>query len=66
MKNEKGQTTVEYILLMAVIISIMMSVFNQLEGYFLQGPNSIQGQFQSIFQNSISSNSAFKYFRIRR
>lgn len=71
MKNEKGQTTVEYILLIAVIVGIMLSVFQQLEEYLVTGPNSLQNKFIGSFQKNISGrNSSFegkyKYFRVRR
>jgi len=70
-KNEKGQTSVEYILLIVVIVSIMTNVFRQLEGYMVDGPNSLQSKLiKSFSSNAQGSNTEFsgqyKYFVIRR
>ena len=70
-KDEKGQTTVEYILLLVVVVTVMSSVFKQLEGYMVDGPDSLQGKFlQSFNSGAQGGNSEFsgqyKYFVIRR
>lgn len=70
-KDEKGQTTVEYILLLVVIISIMSSVLKELEEYMVTGPNSMQNKFIKSFSSAVQGGNAsfsgqYKYFVIRR
>lgn len=71
--NEKGQTTVEYILMLAVIVSVMSVVFDQLEERMLTGPNSLQARFLKGFEGSANPSGGddngteftYKYFVIR-
>lgn len=71
LKNEKGQTTVEYILLIAVVVSVMSVVFEQLEEKMLSGPNSLQSKFLKGFEGTANPNGSgeevftYKYFVIR-
>ena len=70
-KNAKGQTTVEYILLLVVVVSVMSTVFTQLEDFMVGGPDSLQGKFLNSFKSGAQGNNddfsgQYKYFVIRR
>lgn len=59
--NDKGQTTVEYILLIAVVVVVMSSVFKRLEELIITDPNSLQNSFLSGFGGTIEGeNSGFQ------
>lgn len=69
--NHKGQTSVEYILMILVVVTVATSVFEKLEGYLLTGPNSIQNQYLGTYKNMFSgSNGSFtgsyKWFSIKK
>jgi Flp pilus assembly pilin Flp len=60
-KNQKGQTAVEYMLLIMVIIFVMMTVFKKLEQYIISNPDSLQANFIKNFENGVSGyNGDFK------
>ncbi len=67
--GEKGQTSVEYILLLAVVAVVMTSVFGKLEGYLLSNPDSFKnrylGNYKTMFDGG-STNLAYKFFTIKR
>ena len=48
--NEKGQTSVEYILMILVVVTVATSVFEKLEGYLITGPNSIKNQYLGTYK----------------
>ena len=59
--NQKGQTAVEYMLLIMVIVFVMMTVFKKLEQYIVSNPDSIQANFIKNFENGVSGyNGDFK------
>jgi Flp pilus assembly pilin Flp len=59
--NHKGQTAVEYILLIAVIVVVMTTVFKKLEQYIVSNPDSLQANFIKNFENGVSGyNGDFK------
>lgn len=60
-KNQKGQTSVEYILLLVVVIFVGGSVFDKLKDYLVSGPNSVMGQYLGSYENMFSGqNGAFR------
>ena len=65
---EKGQTAVEYILLLAVIAIVVFSVFSIIKERVLAGAeNCTPGQRSLICQfHRIFSASEFRYFRLIR
>lgn len=67
-QNEDGQTMVEYILLLLVVVSILVGVMRNIEEYLVTNPNSMMntylGQFQTVFDGD--SNLKYKRFRIPR
>lgn len=69
--GQKGQAAVEYILLIAVIVVVSLSVFKKLEGYIISDPNSIVntilGGYEDMFGAQHSGlNLRYKRFYIRR
>lgn len=60
--NSRGQTSVEYILMIVVMVSIMTGLFKQLEGYMVTNPDSM---FNNIIKVQ-SFDPSFKNFRLRR
>ena len=69
--NQKGQTSVEYILMMLVVATVAMAVFDKLEVYLISGPNSFKNQYLGNYKNMFSgSNGSFsgsyKWFTIKK
>lgn len=69
--KETGQTSVEYILLIVVVVAIATSLFNQLEGYLISNPDSLKNQYLGGYSQMFSgSNGSFqgeyKRFTVRR
>lgn len=70
-KNEKGQTSVEYILLLSVIIAIMSNLLPRIQEYLISNPNSLQNTVLSGFGDTIEGyndgfDGQYKYFTLRR
>lgn len=69
--NQLGQTSVEYILLIVVVVVVAQSVFGKLEGFLISNPDSVKnkylGGYSSMFggQNG-SFQGQYKRFTIRR
>lgn len=67
--GEKGQTSVEYILIIAVITVVTTSVFTKLEGYLITNPDSFKNQYLGAYKNMFDGgnlNSSYKWFAVRR
>ena len=69
--NEKGQTSIEYILLLAVIMGIMSNLLPRIREYMIENPNSLQNTVLGGFGNTLEGfNNGFdgKYqrFTLRR
>ena len=69
LKNEKGQTSVEYILMIVVVAIVATSIFGKLEGYLISNPDSFKnrylGQYKNMFEAG-NANLAYKYFTLKR
>lgn len=67
--DELGQTLVEYILLLAVVAAITVSLFKTLEESLVSGPNglinSYLGEFSEMFEDG-NYNGQYKRFTIKR
>lgn len=61
--NQKGQTSVEYILLLVVVVSVSTGVFKVLEDK-IAGPNGIASEYLASFNESFTTN--YKTFTLRR
>ena len=69
--NDKGQTAVEYTLLLAVVIVLAIGIFKKLNDYLINNPDSFQNKYlnsyTSFFQcNNGSFSGQYKHFIIRR
>jgi hypothetical protein len=69
--GNKGQSSVEYILLIAAIVAVMLPLFEKLQGYIIDNPDSMVKEYVSSFRKIFNgpgggSNLKFKSFVIRR
>lgn len=69
--KDTGQTSVEYILLIVVIVAIASSLFTQLEGYLITNPDSLKNRYLGGYSQMFSgANGSFqgqyKRFTVRR
>jgi uncharacterized protein (UPF0333 family) len=68
--NDKGQTSVEYILLIAVISIIASGLFAKFEKHIYSNPDSLIntyiGGLSDVFGNSGSGQFKYKRFILRR
>ncbi len=67
--NEKGQTSVEYILLVGVMISIAITFFGKLNEYLLDNPDSMLNSYLAGYDNVFGSdgvNATYKRFNLPR
>lgn len=69
--NNNGQTSVEYSLLLAVMMVVGLAFFRQLNDYLVANPNSLVGRVQSSFEELVGSDNngvslQYKRFTIRR
>lgn len=63
---EKGQTSVEYILLVAVMIFMSITFFNKVREFMLTNPDSIINRYLSGFDSSFGNGRGYKRFRLNR
>jgi Flp pilus assembly pilin Flp len=71
LKNRLGQTSVEYILLIAVIASVAIPIGKRLEGYIIGNPNSLVGRMISSYKTMFGGENGgvtlrYKRFSLRR
>lgn len=66
--KEFGQTTVEYILMLAVVVAVGIKILKTFEDYLIKNPNS----FINIYLNDFKSNlgdpnsGGYKFFKLRK
>lgn len=72
-KNEKGQTSVEYILLVAAMAAVIFSIFSGLKDRILPGATpcpdadkSLGCQLSRVVNSMGSTDPTFRYFRLRK
>lgn len=63
--NERGQASVEYVLMIAVVVLVSLSVFNKMKQYIV-GNNSIRTTFLGKFSESFGENMSFKRFPFKK
>lgn len=66
LKNQKGQTAVEYVMVIAVSVSIAVAVFKKLNTYFLDSPNSYFGSKVQIFNDIYNPQGGYKRYHVPR
>lgn len=59
--NQKGQTAMEYLLLLAVAVTIGVAFKKKMEGFLLRNPNSVINQQLNRFTNQFNSDSQGRY-----
>lgn len=69
--NQEGQTSVEYILLLLVVVTVGFSVFKKIDEYLVSNPDSLINiyleSFKEVFGAGHSGvNLKYKRFFIRR
>lgn len=69
--NQIGQTSVEYILLIVVVVVVAQSVFGKLEGFLISNPDSIKNKYLGGYANMFGGSNAsfqgqYKRFTVRR
>jgi len=68
--KDKGQTSVEYILLISVIAIIATSLFKNIDAYLVSNPDSVineyLGALSTTFGNSGNGQFQYKRFVLRR
>lgn len=69
--NQKGQTSVEYILMVVVVIFVATSIFKKLEEYIISNPDSFVNGYLESYRSAFGGEEggftgAYKYFSIRR
>lgn len=68
--KEKGQTSVEYILLISVVAIVSASLFKNLEEYIISNPDSLMSNYINGLNASFGQNGSgeftYKRFVLRR
>lgn len=67
--GEKGQSSVEYILLVGVMISVAVAFFGKLNDYLLDNPDSMLNSYLAGYENVFNSdgvNASYKRFDLPR
>ncbi len=65
--NQKGQTSVEYILLVGVMITVSITFFKKVEDFIIKNPNSYINKALGGYERAFRGNgSQYKTFTLRR
>jgi hypothetical protein len=60
-KNDKGQTVLEYILMISVSVFIGLAVLSKLNDYLIKKPNSVLNGHLNKFKSDFSKNGGDRY-----
>lgn len=60
LKSKKGQTAVEYLLMIALGASLGLAAFKKLKEYLLTGPDSVIGKPLKDMQTKLSSDERYR------
>jgi hypothetical protein len=70
LKKSFGQTTIEYLLMIVVVIGMGLTFFRQMDKYILQNPNGLIGKplnsYKKMFQGSGNPSDAYRRFYVRK
>lgn len=71
LQNEDGQTSMEYILMIVVVVAIASSLFSKIEGYLISNPDSFKNQYLGEYKDMFGGpdgayNGQYKHFTIKR
>jgi hypothetical protein len=64
LKSQAGQTAVEYLLLVAVAVTIGVAFTKAAKAYLLQNPNSMMNKQLKQLNNQFDSANSYKYYKI--
>ena len=69
--GQSGQTSVEYILMIVVVIFVSTSVFKKIEEYVVSNPDSFINGYLNAYRQGFGGGNggftgAYKYFTVRR
>jgi hypothetical protein len=66
--KQRGQTSVEYILLVSVMIFMSVTFFKKVEEHLLTNPDSMINRYLGAYRGSMGGgiNASYKTFSIRR
>jgi hypothetical protein len=62
-KIQRGQTSVEYLLLIVVAISLGLTFMKKMDEYVIKNPNGIIGKPLKSFKSSLESDTSGRYSR---
>jgi len=68
LKSEKGQTSVEYIFMILVVVIVSISVFKKIHEYVISNPDSFINRYTAAFNASFGGagdGGSFNYKRFR-
>lgn len=68
-KCQRGQTSVEYILLIAAMIFISIAFFKEVQRYMITNPDSFLNRYigeGGVFSSAFNANGRYKRFRLSR
>jgi Flp pilus assembly pilin Flp len=70
-KGQSGQAAVEYILLLAVVVTVSVGLFKKIDEYLISNPNSLIKNYLSSFDDMFGAshtglNLKYKRFFIRK
>jgi hypothetical protein len=60
--SHKGQTSVEYILILSVAISLGITVFNKLNEHLVDNPNGMIGKPLNSFKKQLDSSGRYRQY----
>ena len=60
--SNKGQTSVEYILMLSVAISLGITVFNKLNEHLVDNPNGMIGKPLNSFKKQLDSSGRYRQY----
>ncbi len=71
MSREKGQTSFEYIFMLAVVTIIAVSAMTKIKDYLINNPNGVFNSYLSGYQRILNNNSGsmqgmYKRFSVRK
>lgn len=63
---QKGQTSVEYILLVGVMIVLSITFFREVREYLVDNPDSLINGYLGNYRSSFDNGTGYKRFRLNR
>lgn len=64
--HEKGQTAVEYLLVMVVSVGLCLTFYKKFQDYLIKNPNSYVNSHLKFFKNQYNPDQGFKRYRLPR